>query len=60
MSLPSRGVGFGYIVDVPLLLSYCDFLFVFGCRIFFFLYVPVFFIDDCSVVSCHVDVPLEE
>ena len=32
--------------------SHCSFFFVFGSRISFSVWVPVFFIDGCSAISC--------
>ena len=45
-------MGFDFIMIVPLLLSYCGFFFVFGCRISFVVGSSIFFFDGCSPVSC--------
>ena len=50
------GMGFNYFAVAALVLSCCDFFFVFGCRIFFFCYVPAVFVYGCPAISFDSDV----
>ena len=52
---PPAGMGFDYIMKVPLLRSHCGFLFAFGCRISF-LVCSILFVNGCLAVSCDLGI----
>ena len=50
------GVGFDFIVIVPLLPSHCGFVLVFGSGISFFAGFKHPPVDGCSITSCNFGV----
>ena len=51
------GIGFGFIIISPLLLSHCGFSFVFWCRVSLFGGFQCPAINGCSTTSCDFGAP---
>ena len=47
------GIGFYFIVILPLLLFHCGFSIVLGCVISFFGGLQCLSVNDCSTASCY-------
>ena len=54
-----EGIGFYFIVIVPLLLFHCGFSFVLGCGVSFFAGFQCLPVDGCSTARCNFG-PLKE